>query len=329
MKRALVIGIDDYGDNSLKGCVNDAIEIGSVLETNGDGSPNFSVVRLLSNTDTVTITTVMEALEQLFASEAETVIFYFAGHGVLNTVTSTGYLITQDGTKHNWGVSLADLLAMANKAHPKIKSTVIILDSCQSGAFGEVGALGDVQASVIGNGVTILTACHKEGYAAETNGHGTFTSILLDGISGAAADVLGRVTPASVYSHVDQTLGPWEQRPIYKANVQTFITLRTVEPKVSLEILRKLPTYFPDVASEFKLDPSYEPDRGEETEKLKDIPVNPDHVAIYRELQKCNREGLVKPTDQPHMWNAAVFSTGVKLTATGAHYRQLAELKRI
>ena len=330
MRKALVVGIDDYPTNPLRGCVNDAIEIASKLETNGDGSPNFDVRRTTSNEEDVTSGKLMEALEELFSGYADTVLFYFAGHGVFNPITNAGYIITPDGEKPSWGIPLNELLNIANKASPRIKSSVIILDSCQSGFAGQVTGLGDDgEISAIGNGVTILTACHREGYAAEVDGHGVFTSILLDGMNGASADIIGRITPASLYTHVDQTLGPWNQRPIYKANVQSFITLRQVDPKVPLEVLRRLPKYFPKPTEVFALDPSFEPDRGEEAERLKDIPINDDNVRVYRELQKCNRFGLVVPMDQPHMWHAAVYATGCKLTASGAHYRRLAEMKRI
>ncbi|EPR3147607.1 caspase family protein, partial [Campylobacter jejuni] len=43
MRRALVVGIDEYKDFPLEGCVNDAISLKSVLENNSDGSPNFDV----------------------------------------------------------------------------------------------------------------------------------------------------------------------------------------------------------------------------------------------------------------------------------------------
>lgn len=330
MRKALVVGIDDYPNAPLKGCVNDAIELTPMLERNGDGSPNFGVVSITSNNETISSKTLIKALEKLFSGDAETVLFYFAGHGIIDTTTNAGYIVTQDGDKPNWGISLSEIIGMANKAYPRINSTVIILDSCQSGYAGEVAGLGDeAKVSAIGNGVTILTACHREGFAAEDDGHGTFTAILLDGLGGASADILGRITPASLYSHVDQTLGPWEQRPIYKANVQSFITLRQVNPKVSLEILRRLPAYFPDPTDTFALDPSFEPDRGEEAERLKGIPVDEDNERIYRELQECYRHGLVTPVDYPHMWHAAVHSTGCKLTATGVHYRKLAKMKRI
>lgn len=331
MKKALVIGIDDYDPpNKLNGCVNDAVELSAALEANGDGSPNFDVRRMISTEDRITSRVLNEAISELFSGEAETVVLYFAGHGILDDETNSGYLVTQDGNDPNWGISLSGILHQANKAYPKIKSTVILLDSCQSGIAGETSGMGDNGSiSHIGNGVTILTACHRTGFAAETNGHGTFTDIILDGLGGAASDVIGRVTPASLYAHVDQTLGAWEQRPIYKANVQSFVSLREVNPKVPKEVLRRLPKYFPSASHVFKLDPSFEPDRGEEIENLADIPVDEDNVRIYRELQQCHRHGLVVPTQHEHMWHSAVYSGGCRLTATGAHYRRLAEKKKI
>lgn len=41
--KALIVGIDAYSQAPLRGCVNDAEEIAKLLETNEDGSPNFSV----------------------------------------------------------------------------------------------------------------------------------------------------------------------------------------------------------------------------------------------------------------------------------------------
>jgi len=329
MRRALVIGIDRYPNAPLTGCENDAASISSVLQKNGDGSPNFDIKLISSDTDNVTNDVIQTALDELFSREAETVLFYFAGHGIIDPVTNTGHLVSQDGKKGSWGMSLVDLLGMANGASPRIKSTVIVLDSCNSGFMGEIAAISKAQSSIIGNGVTILTACHREQTAAEANGQGLFTSMLLDGLSGSAADILGRITPASVYSHIDQTLGSWEQRPIYKANVQTFVTLRQIAPKVSPDILRRLHIYFISPTDQFALDPSFEPDRNNIPTNLRDIPVNDNNVRIFKELQLCNRYGLVVPVDAEHMYYAAINSKACKLTALGAHYRRLAELGRI
>ena len=329
MRKALVVGIDAYPQQPLGGAVSDAVAIASALEFNGDGSPNFSVRRLISTEQAVTTAALAAALEQLFVGDADTVVFFFAGHGIINLSTNAGHLVTQNGTKGGWGISMTDLLSQANRAYPRIKSTVILLDSCHSGFTGEVASIGNDQLAVIGTGVTIVTATHREGKAEEDNRHGLFTGLLLEGLHGSAADVLGNVTPASLYSLVDQTLGPWEQRPLYKANVQSFVTLRQVAAKVPREILRKLPIYFPDPTTVFALDPSYEPDRESVPHPLKNQPVDAEHAAIFRELQRCNRHGLVVPVDAEHMYYAAINSKGCRLTAAGAHYRKLAEMKLI
>ncbi|MCK1707723.1 MULTISPECIES: caspase family protein [unclassified Bradyrhizobium] len=328
--RALVIGIDHYQDSPLSGCVNDALAVKRLLETHANGDPNFSVMALTSDSQVVTTALMFDAVTQLFKGDADTVVLYFAGHGLINEETNAGFLLSQNHAKGAWGVALGDVLELANKAYPHVKSTVIILDSCHSGFAGEVPQLGSRgQVSVIGTGVTILTACHRDGLADEDGQHGLFTGLLLEGLTGSASDVRGYVTPAALYSLIDQTLGEWEQRPIYKANVQTFVTLRQVPAKIPSEVLRRLPEYFPTANYIYPLDPSYEPDRENIPEHLRNLPVDPEHVAIFKELQMCNRQGLIAPVEAEHMYYAAIDSKGCKLTALGAHYRKLANLKRI
>ena len=327
MKKALVIGIDDYLTSPLIGCVNDASAVANTLERNGDGSPNFSVKLLTSN---VTTASLYDAIPKLFEGDADTAVLYFSGHGLINPSTNAGYIVSRDAKKGAWGMALSEILNLANNAYPHIKSTVIILDCCHAGYAGEVSGMGnDARISVIGSGVTILTACHRDALAKAGDPHSLFTGILLDGLSGSASDVCGRITPAALYSLIDQTLGEWEQRPIYKANVQTFVTLRAVNPKIPLDILRRLPEYFPEQSYLFPLNPSFEPDRENIPKELRHLPIDEKNTKIFKELQMCNRHGLVVPVDADHMYYAAIESKACKLTALGAHYRQLAELKRI
>jgi len=328
MRRALVVGIDKYAHSSpLSGCENDAAAIANTLERNGDGSPNFSVKLLTSDNQDVESACLATAISRLFEGEAETVLFYFAGHGHIDEQTKAGYLVTHDGKSPNWGIKIDDIISQASRAYPRIRSTIIVLDSCQSGIAGNLQVLDGL--ALLNTGMTILTACRSDGVAAEVAGHGLFTSLFLEGLRGASADVLGRISPASIYSLIDQTLGDWDQRPLYKANVQSFVTLRHMPPKIPLEVLRKLPRYFPDPTSIFPLDPSCEPDRGEFQAKFRAIAVDANRELEYKELQSMNREGLVVPDGQPHMWHAAVHSTGCKLTALGVHYRRLAQDGRI
>jgi len=328
MRRALVIGIDDYPTKPLHGCVNDATTFATLLESHEDGSPNFEVKLITSNETEVSNDLLYSSIHGLFDGDAETVLLFFAGHGYIDSFTNLGFIIAQNGQRGSWGFALYEILELANKAYPKIKSSVIILDCCNSGALGELPG-GPANISVVGNGVTILTACHRDGGATEIGGNGLFTSILKDGLEGAASDICGRITPASLYSHVDQVLGPWDQRPLYKANVQSFITVRKVLPRIPLEILRELPSYFPEVTSIFELDPSFESDRENIPEKFRALPINPENIRLFKNLQLLNRHGLVVPVDAEHMYYAAINSTGCRLTATGVHYRKLAEWKRV
>ncbi len=44
MKKALLIGINDYPNgHKLTGCIEDIQQVKSVIERNGNGSPNFGV----------------------------------------------------------------------------------------------------------------------------------------------------------------------------------------------------------------------------------------------------------------------------------------------
>ena len=326
MKKALFIGIDHYQNlNPLSACVNDTYAMATILAKNSDGSPNFSNRVHTSEKEVVTVALMNSALEDLFKGEADSVLFYFAGHGAIDRKKNEGYLCSQDGNSQNWGFSLKELMNLANTAHPNIKSTLILLDCCHAGIAGEINALeNQVRGSIIGNGVTILAACHRSEVAVESMGEGRFTKVLMEGLRGAACDVLGKISPASMYSYADQALGAWEQRPVFKSNVHQFTDVLRHESKVSTAVLRRLPTYFQRADHKFQLDPSYEPDRGSESANLINVPVIPGHVQIYREMQICIRHGLLRPIDYTHMWHSAIFSGRVELTPLGAHYWRMA-----
>lgn len=331
-KRALVIGIDDYGQDSLNGCEKDAISIAEAIEVNADGSPNFETRLLLGSNQEITSEVLHDQVTQLFSSSCDIAFFYFAGHGLLDSSLDRGYLVAQNSKRPHWGIQLNDIVQLAARAHPGVKSSVIMLDSCHAGMAG-VDVLKDAsEISRIGTGLTILAACRTNESAMEElgGGGGVFTNLVVDALRGGAADVLGRITPASVYAYIDQTLGAWGgQRPVYKANVDEFIVLRKVPPKVPEVTIRQLPKWFKDASSVFKLDPTYEEDRAN-VDLGDEIPMPIDeHVQIFKQLQNCNRNGLVEPVDAEHMYYAAMNSTGCKLTAAGAHYWKLASNKRV
>ncbi len=324
MRKALVVGINFYQRvGCLHGCVDDAYAVKSVLDRNSDGTVNFSS-KLLTGTspnDLVNRSNLRESIKELFSGECETALFYFAGHGHLES--TGGYLIASDATSGEEGLPLNEVLAFANAS--SARNRIIVLDSCYSGVAG--ASLTAANFSEIKEGTTILTASTAEQYASEENNAGVFTTLFVDALEGAAANLLGEVTPGSIYAHIDQSLGPWDQRPVFKTNVKSFVSLRRVQPPIGLSELQRLTEFFPVPGQEFPLDPTFEPERqGSDTSIPAPDPIN---TAKFAVLQKYNRVGLVVPVDAPHMWHAAMGFKSCRLTVLGEHYRRLVERGRI
>jgi len=314
MKKALVVGIDYYPNAPLRGCVNDATAFAHMMEAHGDGSLNFDV-RLEKNV--ASRPSLKQMITELFEGENETALFYFSGHGFLNELG--GYIVTPDHQKYDEGVSMEDILKLASNS--KTKNKIIILDCCHSGAFGTASIPGGTQSAYLKDGMVILTASQASESAIEVNGHGVFTNLLLDALDGGAADLRGHITPGSVYAYIDQALGTWDQRPVFKTNVTRFTSLRNVPPAVPLTVLKKIKDYFPTPQHEFALDPTYE--------YTNESVAIPEHVVIFKNLQKFEGVGLVVPTGEEHMYWAAQNSKSCRLTALGAHYWRLIKDKRI
>lgn len=319
MRKALIVGIDYYDRiGSLNGAVNDAHSVKAVLERHADGTLNFQQPKLLTSTGpdlTVTRTELRDAVEELFRDDAEISLFYFSGHGYIDG--AGGYLCASDCASGHDGLSLFEVMTFANNSPAKNK--VIILDSCHSGVAGANAVAAQV--AEIKEGVTILTASTAEQYAMETGGSGVFTSLLVDALSGAAANLVGEVTPGSVYAHIDQSLGNWAQRPVFKTNVKKFVSLRETKAPIELVQLQKLTVLFEDSTTQLKLDPSYEPERtGDERSVPPPDPVKNADFAVLQALVKVN---LVRPVDAPHMWHAAMESKACELTVLGQHYWKL------
>jgi hypothetical protein len=312
-RKALIVGIDFYENASpLFGCVNDAHTVNSSIERHADGTRNFATMLLTGTgpTSPVNRRELRKAAVELFAGEDDIALFYFAGHGYVEQVG--GYLICSDSEDGNDGVSLNELVSIANAS--KAKHRIIILDSCHSGIAGS--AKIDDQHITINIGVTILTASTLEQYAVETNGSGLFTSLFVDALNGGAANLLGDVTPGAVYAHIDQSLGAWDQRPLFKTNVTTFTSLKRVQPPIAFDTLKNLRKYFDEPGYELPLDPSFEPDSPEPDE---------DNNEIFSDLQEMVRVNLVRPVGEAHMYFAAMNSKSCRLTVLGEHYWKLLE----
>lgn len=160
MRKGLFIGINNYTHVSqLIGCNNDAMAMASVLKTDANGDPNFKNIVLTSAEDYLSREKLEDQIRELFSGDCNVALLYFAGHGSFDLDTDEGMLIPQDYKSAKDGIRISDILNWASKA-TKIKNKVIILDCCQGGSAGEIRALRS-ESSVIGEGMTILTACKR------------------------------------------------------------------------------------------------------------------------------------------------------------------------
>jgi hypothetical protein len=319
VRRALCVGIDLYPFGALRGCVSDAVRMAALLAKHQDGTPNFDCKKLVApnggGSDVVTRVKLKQAVDQLFKDKADVALMHFSGHGTENNLG--GYLVTQDAQTYDEGLSMDDVLRMANAS--KADEVIILLDCCNSGHMGNVPVI-DNNAAMLREGVSIITASRGDQVSVEVGGGGLFTSLVVDSVDGGAADLLGDVTVPAIYAKVEAALGSWDQRPLFKSHLAKVISLRRCEPPISTATLRDLPLLFPVPAEDFPLSPEYEetcPDKDEGRTK------------VFCKLQDLNRVHLVVPVDVKHMYDAAMQSKACRLTPAGRYYWRLARDSRI
>ncbi|WP_298419771.1 caspase family protein [uncultured Kordia sp.] len=311
MRRALLIGINDYPKNPLTGCENDALRMQSVLKTHENGDANFDCKILLSSKRSVTRSEIRKNIKKLFNHEKGTALLYFSGHGA-TTVAGT-YLVSQDAKPEDVGVSLLEIVAIANNS--KADEVIIILDCCYAGDAGNSIDLNERKV-ILREGVSILAAASADQYSYEKNGGGIFTNIIYDALKGSAADVRGKITLSGIYYTADVFLNAWNQRPVFKSHVSHMISLRNCTPKISLKILRKLPTYFDGETTGITLSPNY-------------VNTKTPLAVMMKHLQKYQANGLLEPIEASTLHEAALNNKSCCLTALGNYYKSLAIQNRL
>lgn len=309
MRRALVIGIDDYPSCPLQGCVNDAERLTEVLSRHHDSRLNFHCETVIAPPSPVTRPLLRQKISKLFKERADVAFLHFSGHGTVNGLG--GYLVTPDYCEYDVGIAMTEILALANQS--PVADVFITLDCCHSGAFGVLPAVSNDKV-VLADGVSVITATRSGQEALEEGGGGVFTSLLVEALEGGAAGLLGEVSAASIYAYIDNAMGAWDQRPLFKANVSQFVKLREAAPRLLPSLVQKLIEYFPLPAEPIELSPEFEPEvKPHDTEKEDQ----------FRNLQKFRDAGLLEPIGAQSLYHAAVQSKACGLTILGRYYWRL------
>jgi hypothetical protein len=324
MKKALVVGIDDYVGIALSGCVADAEEFAKLVERHADGQPNYQVRRVTAPPSTVNRDQLRALLADLFANAGENeLLFYFSGHGAETPFGAE--LVTQDYSENSPGVSINDVLTLANDS--AAKDIVVVLDCCFSGSLGNVPSLQAATTApefrfakaLLRQGVTLLAASRPEEPSVEEGGHGAFTRLLLEGLEGAAADPMGIVTPLSLYAFASRAFGAWDQRPLLKAHSTLPSVLRTCEPAISRAVLRQLPTHFSSRNARVQMSPAHEGSRP--------VPAGQQPTIQQRQFdyfKQLRNAGLLTTGESKDLYFVAMESGDVFLTVLGKYFWDLA-----
>ena len=315
-KLALLVGIDHYESDAFENltcAAADAQGVARLLshhaasEDGEMGAVNYAT-RVLTSLDKqrISVESLGADVRKLMShgmGDGEA-LFYFSGHGVAND--AGGYLVTQDATPDNPGYPMRELLDAANQSGNQ--SVVIILDCCHSGAIGNITDGEGFNRVSIGPNVTILAGSGATQEAAEDWEHSLFTALAIEGLNGGAADVRGEVSAASLYAYIEQSLGAWDQRPVYKSYARSLRPLRRCAPAVPDTVLARLPGWFERPDSEYRLSPAYE---------VSDESADPSLVAIFDQFKLLRNASLLTTENLRDLYWTALESGTVKLTAQG------------
>ncbi len=217
----VVVGINKYKNSkyNLNYAIADATSFKEGIEKSS--STIFSKINMaFINDENATKTNIVSALETIKtrATAKDVFIFYYAGHGVMNDKKEF-YLVPHDVTQiYGADGALAQKGLSANQLQQfskeiKAQKQLFILDACQSAAALEqvVAARGAPEEKAIAQlaratGTYWLTASGSEQFASEFTqlGHGAFTYVLLEAISGKADTGDKKITVKEIDSYLQE-----------------------------------------------------------------------------------------------------------------------------
>jgi len=332
-RRALIVGIDHYqqANMDLQAAVADACTMEVMLASHQDGSANYDCLLWADQTDRgerITRAALRRALRQLFGEFRGEVLLYFSGYGTIHD--TGGWLVTYDGTPDDLGISLAEVFGLAMRS--LANSILLILDCRSTGSLESLelpsGPRESRETISLRENMTVIAASTStESFEGSTGGHSLFTAAILSALEGGAADPMGWVTAASIYTYVERRFGGWNQQPVYKSNATRVSMVRQCAPLIERLKLARLVELFPSSDFRYQLDPEFEP---EDEHGNVHEPVNKEKVSLALLLKEYRDAGLLKPSvpGEQLYWTSRRYHT-VELTPRGKEYWWLVKSRKL
>jgi WD40 repeat protein/uncharacterized caspase-like protein len=235
----LLVGVNRYIDEELPSLRYPALDCQGLAEALEAATRQFSDINIATYHDFAQLPVLENVRQSLLiitkgAKASDTILFYFSGHGIINTATQQTYLCLRDTHKdnlENTAFALHELLQLLGTC--PARHQLVWLDACHSGGMTLRGAntLNKLElnptpqllrvlqtAAAASSGFYAMLSCdnHQQSWEFPELGHGVFTYYLMRGLRGEAGDSRGVVTADGLYRYVyHQTL-----RYIDKTNQQ-------------------------------------------------------------------------------------------------------------
>ncbi|MET8066914.1 FtsK/SpoIIIE domain-containing protein, partial [Micromonospora sp. NPDC005313] len=179
----------------------------------------FDQADLLENESKSTVERTMEKMLRSAGPE-DLILLYFSGHGIRRGIGGRLYLAvtnTEEDLPSATAISASFVHELLDQS--AAASSVILLDCCYSGAFGQVKSPADLNLDrelKAGDGRYIITATNsierasdgRPATAATSGKRSAFTATVIEGLSTGAADLTGRgrITPEDLWRYVQLEL---------------------------------------------------------------------------------------------------------------------------
>lgn len=234
----LLVGVNQYQDQQLPSLQYSALDCQGLAEALAEATQAFPQKEVRIHHDFAAqppkLVSVLVSLKQIVstAQPQDTVLFYFSGHGVLESRKQQAFLCLTDTQKDNLidtGLGVAELLHLLGNC--AARQQIIWLDACHSGGMSLLGSrprgaravkqvepltnptpqLVEVlrQRASQSKGFYALLSCDQaqQSWEFPELGHGVFTYYLMRGLRGEAADPQGVIEADGLYKYVyHQTL---------------------------------------------------------------------------------------------------------------------------
>ena len=219
----LLVGVDRYQDCNLTSLQYSALDCQGLGEALTEATASFANRELIIHHDFVSerpcLKRVRCSIEHIVnsASSDDTILFYFSGHGLLETNTQQVILCLADTDTERLpttGLPLNDLLQQLNGC--AARQQLVWLDACHSGGMtlrGTATSIADPSIQLVevlrhqaaeSKGFYALLSCDRaqQSWEFPELGHGVFTYYLMRGLRGEAADVRGVIEADALYQYV-------------------------------------------------------------------------------------------------------------------------------